>query len=219
MLVTFIPAILTAVSAFFFYWSFSYEGRSYWLRMAIALFAFFLTLCLLVYWTVIDGGLLAFIASIIASFVAFLAGLMLFFISKRTTKYIGILMGLAIPLAMFATIWIAEDFSYTSVLRRNGIALAQIIDQYKNELGHYPPTLEELKPRYVSDLKAPDDYWGWLYYSTDEAFTLGYVFHIGKFGYSLCLIHSTNRTWDCLMDSTGPFTLGPTPTPSQNPVR
>jgi hypothetical protein len=114
---------------------------------------------------------------------------------------------------MFASILIANDFSPTSILRKNGIILAGAIDQYKKEVGHYPLTLQELTPKYVSAIKGPDDYWGWLYLSTDQDFTIGYVDWVDKFGASVCLIRSTNRKWDCLMNSTGPFIVGPTPSP------
>ncbi len=134
-------------------------------------------------------------------------------------KIAGIIMGLIIPAFMFATIWLAQDFSPTAILRKNGIMLAVAIDQYKKDSGHYPLTLQELLPKYVTDLKKPVNCWGWLYLTSDQDFTLGYVSDVDKFGYSVCIIQSTNRNWNCLINSPGLFKLEPTSLPTLSPPR
>jgi len=129
-------------------------------------------------------------------------------------KSLGILIGISILVAMFVALRITHYFSPTVVRSRDGIVLARAIDQYKIDTGHYPQSLDELKPHYVIDLKSPKDRWGWLYVSTNQDFTLGYVADVDKFGYLVCVIHTTNRNWDCLAEATDSFNLGPTPWPT-----
>ncbi len=220
MIIAFIPGLFISISAVFFYWNFARGEKSSWWKLCIGFMAILLIFIQLVYWVVSsDLGELAFISAIFASFIALLSGLLFFFLPLRMGKITGIWIGLLIPVLMFVTIWLAQDFSPTSVLRKNGIILATAIDQYKKDLGRYPQTLEELLPKYVTDLKKPNDYWGWLYLSTDQDFTLGYVFYVDKFGYSVCVIRSMNKNWDCLINSTGPFKLEPTPFPTIAPAR
>jgi len=135
---------------------------------------------------------------------------------RFSRKAIGILIGIAIVVAMFVAIRIAYYFSPTVVRERDGIVLARAIDQYKVDTGHYPQSLDELHPQYVADLKSPKDHWGWLYVSTDRDFTLGYVAYVDKFGYLVCVIRSTDRNWGCLPEANDPFDLGPTPGPTQD---
>jgi hypothetical protein len=219
MIIAAIPGLFMAISAIFFYWNFVLGDKSYWWKFGIGLMSILLAFIQLIYWVVFsDLGLLVFFGAIFASLIAFLSGLLFFFLPLRVGKTVGILIGLIIPVFMFVTLWFAQDFSPTSVLRKNGIILATAIDQYKKDLGHYPQTLQELLPKYVSDLKKPNDYWGWLYVSTDQDFTLGYVFGVDKWGCSVCVIRSMNRNWDCLINSSGPFKLEPTPFPTLPPA-
>jgi hypothetical protein len=73
-----------------------------------------------------------------------------------------------------------------------------------------------LVPDYVARFKPPNNT-GWLYSSTGQEFSLGYVFYVDKLGYSVSLINSKDREWNNLLNTTGPFKLGPTPYPDATP--
>ena len=116
------------------------------------------------------------------------------------------------------TIVIASVF-YLSVIRprnvehNNGRILAKALDTFFEENGYFPETLDELTPNYISDLNEPESMWGWLYHVDDSNhYTLGYVFAVDRYGYSVCSLEAGKSEWRCNANSPAPFDIPPTPT-------
>ncbi len=206
--------ILPSVSAALFSDTLSQKEKTRWWKTALAVFLTLIVMLQLIYWTVVDdGGLLGLLLVIYASLLSVPTALVVFFTAPRPRRILGLAAALAIPFSLFFTLWIAEEFSPTSVARKDGIVLAQEIEQYKDDTGSYPAQLHDLVPNYRTNIKDPKTYKGWLYAATNQNFMLGYVDYIDKWGYTVCLISSGIKEWNCSTDYKSPFNLAPTPTP------
>jgi len=104
----------------------------------------------------------------------------------------------------------------TKITKDDGLRIAQSLDTYYQDHGQYPETLNELVPMYIDELNQPASrMYGWLYYTTVDKFTLGYVWYVGRDGYELYVITETDRDWMWLQHVFGgpPFYLPPTAGP------
>lgn len=154
----------------------------------------------------------AFAQAILLSIIVLVVGIWMVWSLPGWRKAAALLMSIAFPVALFISINIGYERSPDAIIRRNGQAIVQALEQYHEKTGTYPKSLEELVPTYLNPLPTePKTIWGWLYTSSDDDFTLGYVCDVGKLGYSVCVYTPEAREWDWLHNSTGPFTLEPTP--------
>jgi hypothetical protein len=162
-----------------------------------------------------DWGPIVFIQILFGSGVAVFAGISLAFALKQWRKVAGLIVAVGIPLALYASLNVAFPYSPDQVVRRNGeTIIARALNEYYLDHKTYPQVLNELVPNYVSDLREPKSIWGWLYIGDDKDFTLGYVFYVDKWGYTICKYSASSPKWDCPDDnSTAPFSLAPTPWP------
>jgi hypothetical protein len=158
------------------------------------------------------GGAVALIQASFATVASLITSLWLLWSLNGWNKAVTLLVSFLFPLTLFSSIHIGDTHSPDAVIRHNGTALVQAIDRYHTASGTYPKTLNELVPSFLTALpEEPKTIWGWLYTSSDNTFTVGYVYDVGKWGYSVCLYRSADPKWDCLPNSTGPFVLQPTP--------
>jgi hypothetical protein len=156
----------------------------------------------------------AFMQAILLSIIVLAVGIWMVWSLPGWCKAAALLMIVAFPVALFISIDTGYERSPDAIIRRNGQAIVQALEQYHEKTGTYPKSLEELVPTYLNPLPTePKTIWGWLYTSSDDDFTLGYVCDVGKLGYDVCVYTSETREWDWLHNSTGPFTLEPTPIP------
>jgi hypothetical protein len=161
-----------------------------------------------------DLGVIAFIEVLYASGAAVLAGILLAWSLARWRKIVGLLTGMGFPIILFVSLEIGFPYSPDSIIRKNGKAIGQALNEYHADKGNYPETLNELVPAYLTDLREPKTIWGWLYSASKDDFTLGYVSYVDKMGYTICKYSATAPEWDCPLDySTAPFHLAPTPMP------
>jgi len=207
-------AIVTSTAAFFFYAGLRDLRKTSWVKIAIGISLLLLVCGWLIALVVSDWGVVAFIEVLFASGAAVLAGILLAWLLAGWRKIVGLLIGVGIPIVLFISLEVGFPYSPDSIIRKNGKAIAQALTEYHTDKGNYPETLDELVPAYLTDLRVPKTIWGWLYTANEDGFTLGYVFYIDKFGYTICKYSTTAPEWDCPLDySTAPFHLAPTPMP------
>ena len=77
-----------------------------------------------------------------AIFVALISGVFLVGLLRRWKKLFGLLIGIIFPLIMYTAFLIANDYSPPARLRKNGVLLARVIDEYNEDVGHYPQSLQ-----------------------------------------------------------------------------
>jgi hypothetical protein len=164
------------------------------------------------------GGMTAFMVGIFVVAVAIIAGFIMLVLLPRWRKTVVLLMSIAFPLLFWQSILIGSEVSPETITRKNGVLIAQALKAYHLDHRTYPVVLEELAPKYLAILPDdPESPGGWLYKLTSDGFALGYVFGVGKLGYSVCILTPTLTDWDCLSETydAEPFGLGPTPVPTR----
>ncbi len=159
------------------------------------------------------GGVVAFIGAIFTTGTAVISGLLLLIVFPGKHKIAAGLLLLIFPLALFASIQIGGKYSPDTIRRSDGALVVQALSRFYSDRQAYPQTLGELVPKYLVEIREPGTIWGWLYSAAEDEYTLGYVYWVDKFGYSVCVYKSNASDWSCLPNSTGPFVLGPTPMP------
>jgi hypothetical protein len=208
------PAVLIAASAFFFYAGLRDSRSIAWTRIAIGISMLLLACGWLIAVMISDISLIAFYEFLFASGASVLAGVSLVLLLVRWRKVIGLLMSIGFPVALYLGLEIGSPYTPDSIIRKNGEAIAQAVTEYHSDRGIYPDTLNELIPAYLTDLREPKTIWGWLYLTSRDDYTLGYVSYINKWGYSICKYSATAPEWDCPLNySTAPLVLEPTPGP------
>jgi hypothetical protein len=209
------PGLMVIVFAFLTHNVFIKDQKTPVWKVAAGITALLAAFLSMAYYIVADDiGLFAFFMILPATCIALLTGFVL--IIHNRNIILALIIGLLIPLLMFGTYFLAEGYSPSTTRLKYGDTLAKLLDQYKQDTGVYPPKLDMLMPKYTAEIKDSGTLWGWLYISTGQDFTLGYVSYVDRFGYSVDVISATNREWDVRTDS-GPFKLGPTPTSTYTP--
>lgn len=208
------PSIFIVVAAYIIYESQQGQSEIHWNRIGTAS-ALLICACI----SFVIGLAVGFSYGVIFVFVlatiaALLSGIFLGAYLTRWQKLFGLFIGIGFPFIMLLSIYLGLYFDPDSIIRRNGEAIAQALNEYHAAKGIYPETLDELVPTYMADLKEPKTLWGWLYVAEQDNFTVGYVSYIDKMGYTICKYSRTLPEWNCPMDySTEPFHLEPTPPP------
>jgi hypothetical protein len=210
----FIVAISIIVTAYFLYLGFRDSDKISSINVIIGAVLFTLCCGWVIAATVYDLGIIVFVQILYGSGAALLSGLALALVLKLWKKLIGLIVAIGIPFALYACLEIAFPYSSDQVIRKNGEFVAKALNEYYADNKTYPQSLSEIVPNYVSDLKEPKSIWGWLYMGDDKNFTLGYVFYVDKWGYTICKYSASLPKWNCPLDySTVPFSLEPTPMP------
>ncbi len=214
-LLAFGPAILTAIAAFVLQRQLGGPASLSPGKLGVGVIVLVLACCWPIAMTVLDGigGAVAFIEALIAVSVAVIAALWLLWSLNGRRKIAALLIGILFPASLFVGMRIGANYTPDSVIQRKGAVIAQALNQYRASHGKYPESLDELVPEYLADLKQPGTIWGWLYTATEKEFTLGYVYWVDKFGYSVSVFGSNKPEWTYLSNTTGPFVLQPTPLP------
>jgi MFS family permease len=210
-------AFVTAVISYFLYLGLRDSEKVSWVNMAIGAGLFLLCCGWVIAATIYNGalGLFVLIQILFGLIVAVFSGIFLAISLDGWRKAAGLVVAIGIPLALFASMEAAFPYSPNQTIRRNGEEIiAKALNEYHIDKKAYPQSLDELVPKYLSDLREPKTLWGWLYTGDNEDFTLGYVVYIDKMGYGICKYSASSPKWDCPLDySTAPFILAPTPMP------
>lgn len=218
------PSVFIVVAAYIIYESQQGQSEIRWNRIGTAS-ALLICACIsFVIGLAVGFSYGVFFVFVLATIVALLSGIFLGAYLTRWQKLFGLFIGLGFPLIMLLSIYLGLYFDPDSIIERNGDAIAGALYEYHTDKGLYPENLEDLVPTYIDDLKDPGTMWGWLYVSTKDDFTLGYVNDIDSMGYGICKYSPDIPEWDCVDDyseepfrSTEPFHLEPTPTPEPSP--
>jgi hypothetical protein len=208
-------ALVVVAISYFLYRGLRDPDKVSWTYIAVGTSFFLLSCGWIIVSTIYHWGIIALIQIVFGSGAAFLLGVSLAFTLKRWRKVVGLIVAIGIPLSLCASFVVALPYSPDQVIRRNGEGiLVKALNEYYISNKTYPNNLIELVPNYLSDLQEPDPTWGWLYTGNNRDFTLGYVFYVDKWGYTICKYSASLPKWDCPLDySTRPFSLGPTPMP------
>jgi hypothetical protein len=208
------PAVLVAVSAFFFYVGLKDLQKVAWAKLAIGISIFLLACGWQIAVLVSEISPFAMFEFLLASAASILAGISITVLLNRGRKVFGLLICIGFPIALYTTLEIGLPYTPDAIIHKNGEAITQALVEYYANWGKYPETLNKLVPEYITDLKEPKVIWGWLYTASADDFTLGYVYDIDKWGYTICKYNATSPEWDCPSNySTAPFILKPTPWP------
>lgn len=217
VIVLFVPAALTGIAAVLIWLGLRNPQKVRWIALASAL-VLLACACIPVMNTASIGGLggvFSFIVAILSAGTAVLASVLLLIrLPGRHKLFVGVLL-LLFPVALLLSFQAGDAASPKVKIRSDGEIVVQALHTYHIAYGHYPVTLAELVPRFLSDLKQPETVWGWLYQTEEQEFSLGYVWDVDRWGYSVCVYDLEVSKWDCLDYSTGPFgNLPVTPAPT-----
>lgn len=110
--------------------------------------------------------------------VALLAGVTLSITLPGKTKLAGFLYSLLIPALMVAVSASAQRVDFRHLTEERAEHVAQAIENYYAQEGHYPQDLRQLTPRYAFSLPGPVIIYGqgWCYDGGADYYRLGYVY-------------------------------------------
>jgi len=215
-LIIILPIAIVILSAWFFFKALSTKEEVDWKRIIFGS----LTIAVLYAWLLFApslGYLSGLFEFLFASGTSILAGIFLVGFLPSYRKLFSLILIIVSPIIMYLCIDIGLYYSPTSIIERNGEELAVALETYNFDNDSYPENLEDLVPNYIEDVKSPNTIWGWLYKLDGDEYILGYVYYVGKMGYSLQIYRPSNPEWEFIEPSlyanqTGPFILEPTPT-------
>lgn len=169
-------------------------------------------------------GYFGFFLAVFVSIASFCAALWFAWTAPSRRKLFALVLGIIFPAALFQTSIIGSNYSPSSITRQNGTAIAQALLQYKADNGRYPENLTALTPIYLSTIPyiSITPTLDWLYESSPDHFTLGYLSGAEGMTVWVCKYSSETLAWNC--DSGigrevwQPFDPVSTPQPTRTPA-
>lgn len=207
------------------YWRGLYRPERIHWEWLVASFLLLSLFCGWIFFLSKSGGLgvgLALLQVVFASVAAVLVGLFLGILLRGRRRLFAGAIVFLFPLAIFFSMEVGRINSSESMTEEQAIVIAHALDQYHADNGHFPETLGELVPQYLTGLKEPSTLWGWLYMANEKDFSIGYVSDVDSWsGYYICFYASNTSLWKCNasplgrpfnlpLATPGPYTLEPT---------
>jgi len=121
---------------------------------------------------------LGYLLLLVPVLVALLPGVTLSITLPGKTKLVGFLYSLLIPALMIAVSASAQQVDFRQLTEERAEHVAQAIESYYAQAGHYPQDLWQLTPRYALSLPGPVIIYGqtWCYDGGGDYYRLGYVY-------------------------------------------
>jgi hypothetical protein len=187
------------------------QGKFYWVLVVLS-GLLLIPDCILVGWMAILGGLgavIGFFYGLILTVFALICaiGLAIFLPGRR--KIAPLVITAVLPVMMLVSLHFGDSNSWESQTMANGNLISQALGQYHVDHDVYPNALDALVPKYLTDLREPSIRSGWLYQTTGQEFSLGFVYDVGSSDIGgIYLYQSTHPEWE--LNAGGPFRLEPT---------